>query len=68
MYLCPKCQVQSRVLRTEHKGDYIRRRHDCPGCRHRFSTVELTAEDIDDLFRARELMRKLAEALKTFST
>lgn len=46
---CPKCgDVRSRVFETVPVGDRIRRRRECKGCKHRFSTVEVMADGLNE--------------------
>lgn len=40
--VCPNCRAATRVLesRRADEGDAIRRRRECPGCGHRFTSYE----------------------------
>lgn len=45
---CPKCEAQTDVVDSrEATGDYlgVRRRRECPKCKHRFSTMEVLASN-----------------------
>ena len=58
---CPLCQnSDSRVV----GGRLPVRRRECTKCRHRWSTVEVPAEDAKATARARELAKELLETLK----
>lgn len=42
---CPKCKQRTEVLEVgAHGSDATRRRRSCTGCKHRFSTIEVTHE------------------------
>ena len=40
--ICPECQAETRVLesRSAEEGSSVRRRRQCTGCGHRFTTFE----------------------------
>ena len=44
---CPECGEDTKVIDSRERADglTVRRRRQCKGCGHRFSTTELTAED-----------------------
>jgi len=42
---CPRCQSDSRVIATREP----KRRRQCTSCSHRWSTFELSAEDLGKL-------------------
>jgi transcriptional regulator NrdR family protein len=49
---CPECRRETRVVdsrETKHSG--LRRRRQCDGCRERFSTIEVAAQDTAGLIR-----------------
>lgn len=48
---CPECGCdQSEVTNSKpHEDGYIRRRRACCRCKRRFSTVEISVEDYDNL-------------------
>lgn len=41
---CPRCDSKTSIKDTREKGDAIRRRHACPACGYRFSSIEITNE------------------------
>ena len=71
--ICPECQAETRVLesRSAKEGSSVRRRRQCTGCGHRFTTFErasgprLTVEKRDgghQPFDAAKLKGALARA------
>lgn len=40
---CPECQAETIVAdsRVSSRGNSVRRRRECPGCAHRFTTYEM---------------------------
>lgn len=58
---CPQCQKQnSRVIetRSDDEHTHIRRRRECSGCRHRWTTFEFTddlAQEIEAAFKRQQV-------------
>lgn len=62
---CPLCHhEESRTVRTDAQASEIRRRRECLRCKHRWTTLELAAEDVQKLEQIRDLARPLAEAVR----
>lgn len=38
---CPKCDARTRVRDVRVRGDGMARRHECPACGIRFTTLEI---------------------------
>jgi transcriptional repressor NrdR len=68
---CPKCgERQVRVMDSRsYIHNRIRRRRKCLSCKHRFSTVELHVEDIEDFkifesfYNLKRLDREIVKAV-----
>lgn len=44
---CPKCGTKSKMIASRpNKHGYTKRSRYCPGCKHRFFTVEVLEEDV----------------------
>lgn len=42
---CPLCNCATHTIETRAAQRYVRRRHKCPACEHRFTTREFYEED-----------------------
>ena len=60
---CPECGCdQSEVTNSKpHEDGYIRRRRVCCRCKRRFSTVEISVEDYDNLKELAASLKKLLD-------
>jgi transcriptional regulator NrdR family protein len=53
---CPKCHGATHVFETRQSSNGKRRRRECAECKHRFSTLEVLADEVQRYDRT---MRKL---------
>lgn len=62
MSFCPKCEQRGRVIdsRPDHIMHSIRRRHVCPGCGERWTTLEIE----ESRYRLHQKSTKILTALK----
>lgn len=64
MMECPVCHTDtSRVMHT----DGPKRRRECGHCRHRWTTIEIPAAEVDAVRAAGKLARQLLEAMPEVS-
>lgn len=60
---CPACaSLESAVIRTEDRGEHVRRTRQCSECGKRWVTVEAPREVHDVAVEIRERFRALEEA------
>lgn len=68
---CPKCGAKTNIIDTrpsEKYGRSLRRRRMCWKCRYRFSTYELTGNDLDKFKKAKELLLDISRYVKEDKT
>lgn len=76
---CPQCGGKTTTKQTRCAGDAVRRRHHCPDCGRRFSTIEMiyeigsgraTPESLDEIYQkgvrdgANQLMQTIQDVLE----
>jgi len=45
---CPKCDCPTAILQSRYTHHNMkRRRRECPQCKHRFSTLEMPEDEVD---------------------
>lgn len=66
-HICLKCSGTGAVKdsRPSYHGTW-RRRIECRGCGHRWSTIEMTEEMALSVIRAAEIIRRIQDEIATF--
>lgn len=72
MIQCPECQhVRVGVIDSRYSDahDAIRRRRECPKCKHRWTTYEITAADLNRINERWNMVERLRDSfLETVET
>jgi transcriptional regulator NrdR family protein len=62
---CPKCGSDNfLVADCRQRKDYISRRRWCQNCGHRFSTVEVTVEQLEEMKRKVRLFNTISKVVE----
>lgn len=65
--ICPDCSSpHSSVLETRKGNSHDRRRRECLSCNHRWTTAEITAEDLAKYTKAEEALQNILNKLENF--
>lgn len=64
---CPNCGgEQFVVIDCRQRKSYIRRRRYCQGCKQRFSTVEVTDEQLEEMKRKTRLSNTILKVVENY--
>lgn len=63
---CPKCGESSGITDSRPAPYGIRRRHVCECCHHKFTTVEITAEEYKTLVDVCQAVVNLFEGINKY--
>lgn len=61
---CPMCMNITQVVDVRDKDRELMRRRKCPKCGHRFTTIEMMYEEVEDKKRVLTLADRLIREVK----
>ena len=60
---CPKCGSKAKVIDSRPYESYIIRRRECNGCKHRFTTYEISLREYEDGKQAINTVKQVKELI-----
>ncbi len=65
--ICPKCGSQQDKVndsRPQDEGERVWRRRHCTGCRHRYTTTEISEARYEELLKAEQFAGRIASCIR----